>query len=108
MSVQQPAGTNEPIDVARGGGRLAIVAFWLAVLAVPGVFFTWDLLPMGGFLTGVPLAIVAVVLGLRARRRTDGRRSAAATAAVVLGAACLVFVAVWSGVELATGTFGEE
>ncbi|MHA6629767.1 hypothetical protein ACU61A_30375 [Pseudonocardia sichuanensis] len=107
MHMPQPAGTNRPIDVAGGSGRRGILALWLAVLAVPGVWFTWDLLPLGGYYTGVPLAIGAVALGVQARGRpaasTGGNRTAG-TVAVALGAACLAFVAVWTVVELALGT----
>jgi hypothetical protein len=73
--------------------RTGPIALLLAVLSVPGVIFTWDTIPGGGFVTGVPLAIAAVVLGLRARRAggADGRM---ATAALVLGILALAFVAI--------------
>lgn len=63
--------------------RLALV---LALLAIPGVTIAWDL-PAGGFYTGVPLAIAAIVLGARAR---PGRM---ATTAIVIGVGALAFVA---------------
>jgi len=66
--------------------RLALL---FALLALPGVTIAWDL-PAGGFWTGVPCAIVAIVLGMRAR---PGRM---ATAAVVIGALALAFVAACS------------
>ena len=74
---------------AQRGIQPATVALVLALLSVPGVVLTWDL-PAGGFWTGVPLAIGAVVLGVRAR--PDGR----ATAAIVIGAVALLFVAAWT------------
>jgi hypothetical protein len=66
------------------------LAFALALLAIPGVVLTWGAVPGGGFTTGVPLAIVAIILGIRAR---PGRM---ATAAVVIGAVCFAFVAIWT------------
>jgi len=76
--------------------RAAPLALLLAVLSVPGVIFTWDTIPGGGFVTGVPLAIAAIVLGVRARR-TGGREGRMATAALVLGILALAFVAACMG-----------
>jgi hypothetical protein len=64
--------------------RLALA---LALLALPGVVLTWGVVPGGGFTTGVPVAIVALVLGLRAR---PGRM---ATVAASIAAFCIAFVA---------------
>ena len=74
----------DPPAPARPG--LALV---LAVLSVPGVVVTWDVVPGGGFTTGVPLGIAAIVLGLQARRRLDGAPGArmALSAIVVAGLA---------------------
>jgi hypothetical protein len=80
--------TRAPLDL--DAARQAVharLAFVLALLAVPGVLITWDVVPGGGFTTGVPLAIVALVLGLRARP------ARLATAAVVIAGVCLAFVA---------------
>lgn len=59
----------DPPEPARPGLALA-----LALLSVPGVTVAWDLLPAGGFYTGVPLGIAAIVVGLQARRRLDGAK----------------------------------
>jgi hypothetical protein len=63
----------------------------LAVLALPGVTIAWDL-PHGGFWIGVPLAAAAIVAGLRARSASPRW----ATAAIVLGAVEVLFVATWT------------
>jgi hypothetical protein len=68
------------------------LAFVLALLGIPGVTLAWDL-PHGGFWIGVPLAIAAVVLGVRA---LDSSRRRLAIAAVVLGAIELLFTATWT------------
>ena len=61
----------------------------LALLAIPGSTVAWAL-PAGGFWIGLPLGVAAIVLGLRARPST------AATAAVVIGALAVGFMAVWT------------
>ena len=73
------------------------LALLAALLAIPGVTVAWDL-PAGGFWIGCPLAVVAVVLGLRARR-TSAEGRGKATAAVVIGALALAFVATWTIAE---------
>ena len=70
----------------RGG-----LALLLAVLGVPGVTIAWDL-PAGGFWIGIPLAVTAIVVGVRSRR-TSPRL---ATAAIVLAAVEIVFTASWT------------
>jgi hypothetical protein len=47
------------------------LALLLAVLSVPGSTIAWDL-PAGGLWIGLPLAIAAIVLGVRARRELAG------------------------------------
>jgi hypothetical protein len=51
----------------------------LALLGVPGSTIAWDL-PAGGFWIGMPLAVAAIAIGLRARADAGatGRRMAAA------------------------------
>jgi hypothetical protein len=61
------------------------------VLGVPGVTIAWDL-PAGGFWIGIPLAVAAIVVGVRAR---DGSRRLA-TAAIVLAAIEILFTATWT------------
>jgi hypothetical protein len=76
-TVNRPAVDLAP-DPARPG--LALV---LALLAIPGSTIAWEL-PAGGLWIGLPLAVAALVLGLRARRRRVG--IAMATVAIVIGA----------------------
>ncbi|MGZ8740748.1 MAG: DUF4190 domain-containing protein [Gaiellaceae bacterium] len=60
------------------------LALLLAVLSVPGSTLAWDL-PAGGLWIGLPLAIAAIVLGIRARRKVAGEaRSPMAIVAIVL------------------------
>jgi len=89
--VERPA-----VDVGlwRGRPRLALV---LAVLSIPGSTIAWDL-PAGGLWIGFPLAIVAIVLGIRARRelanRAGARIAMAATVLAILAVGqMVVFVA---------------
>ena len=78
-----------PTKRARPGLALA-----LAVLAVPGVTIAWDL-PHGGFYTGVPLAVAAIVTGLQARTRLSGGKGRImATMAVAIAALAILSVAV--------------
>jgi hypothetical protein len=90
-TVKRPA-----VDVGpwRARPRLALV---LAVLSIPGSTIAWDL-RAGGLWIGLPLAIVAIVLGIRARRELAGRAgSLLAIAAIVLASLAIgqmvVFVA---------------
>jgi hypothetical protein len=88
MSAQTTRATLD-LDPARPAATTqAKVALALAILAIPGVVMTWGVVPGGGFTTGVPIAIVALVLGLRAR---PGRM---AIAAVAIAGVCLAFVAI--------------
>ena len=75
------------------------LAFGLALLAVPGSTLAWDL-PAGGWWIGAPLAVAAIVLGVRALRRD--RRSWMAIAAVAIAGLMLGLMVVWKIVELAT------
>lgn len=63
----------------------------LALLAVPGVVVTWGLIPGGGFVSGVPLAIAAIITGMH--RRREAGRERATSIAIGVGAAALLFVA---------------
>jgi hypothetical protein len=75
-------------------GRPAVspgrVPLALGALAVPGSTVAWGL-PDGGLWIGAPLAIAAIVLGVR--RRADGTGGRAATAGIALGVLCLAFMA---------------
>jgi hypothetical protein len=62
------------------------LALLLAVLSVPGTTIAWDL-PAGGLWIGLPLALAAIVAGIRARGELAGaKRSRMALAAIVLAA----------------------
>ena len=67
------------------------LALVLAVLGVPGVTIAWDL-PAGGFCIGIPLAVAAIVVGVRDRRASPHL----ATAAIVLAAIEILFTATWT------------
>lgn len=79
-----------------GPRRRAGLALLLAVLGIPGVTIAWDL-PHGGFLIGIPLAVAAIVVGVRAR--SAGPRMA--IAAIVLGTIEILFTATWLVASLA-------
>jgi hypothetical protein len=80
----------------RQHARIALV---LALLGVPGSKIAWDL-PAGGFWIGLPLAAAAIVLGVRA---SASSRSLAASAAIVLGCAEILFTVSWTVVSLVSG-----
>jgi hypothetical protein len=88
---------NRPaVDVGPQRARPGL-ALLLAVLAVPGSTIAWDL-PAGGLWIGLPLALGAIVVGIRARRELAGEAgSRMAIAAIVLAVAAIaqmvVFVA---------------
>lgn len=85
----RPAVDLAPTKRARPGLALA-----LAILSVPGVTIAWDL-PHGGFYTGVPLAVAAMVTGLQARARLSGGKGRVmATIAVAIATLAILSVAV--------------
>jgi hypothetical protein len=91
MSAQsaRPAIDLDPPAPARPGLALA-----LALLSVPGVTIAWDFFPGGGFTSGVPLGIAAIVIGLQARQRLDGAPgSRMALSAIVLAGLAVASVA---------------
>src|SRR3954454_6830733 len=91
-TVTRPAVDVSP-DRARAGLALA-----LGLLAVPGSTIAWEL-PLGGLWIGLPLALAAIVLGLRARRE---RVSAGlATAAVAIAGLCIAQMVAWTAVSIA-------
>lgn len=75
------------------------LALLLAVLSIPGSTLAWDL-PAGGLWIGLPLAIVAIVLGIRARRElAGGAGSRLALAAIVLAALAIGQMVVYAAVS---------
>jgi hypothetical protein len=75
--------------------RTAGLALILALLGLPGSTIAWDL-PAGGFWIGMPLAIAAVAVGVRSLPTADRRGRRLAIAAIVLGAAEILFTAAWT------------
>jgi hypothetical protein len=86
------------IDIAPQRSRPGL-ALVLALVAVPGSTIAWQL-PAGGLWIGLPLAVAAIVLGLRARRELAGR-SGTVVATVAIGIATLMIaqMLVWFVVE---------
>jgi hypothetical protein len=82
------SASSVALSTPRDRGGLALL---LAVLGVPGLTIAWDL-PAGGFWIGIPLAVAAIVVGVRAR---DASRRLA-TAAIVLAAIEILFTATWT------------
>jgi hypothetical protein len=95
MSTQE---SRPAIDLAPTRAPQPTLALVLALLAVPGSTVAWDL-PLGGLWIGLPLALAAIVLGLRARREGAGPKRS--TAAVVVAALCIAQMVVWTAVSLA-------
>jgi hypothetical protein len=88
--------TRPAVDIATEKPRPGL-AFVLALLAVPGSTVAWDL-PAGGLYIGLPLAIAAIVLGVRARRYAG--RSGLALAAIVIAGLCIAQMAIWTLVSV--------
>jgi Tol biopolymer transport system component len=77
------------------------LALVLALVSVPGSTIAWEL-PAGGLWLGLPLALAAVVLGLRARQQ--GAATGVATAAIAIGALALGQMVVYSVASAAKAT----
>src|SRR3954447_15729017 len=89
-TVSRPA-----VDVGTSHPRPGL-ALLLSLLAVPGSTWAWDL-PAGGLWIGLPLAIAAIVLGVRARRELAGARGTGmATAAIAIAGLMIAQMAVWT------------
>jgi hypothetical protein len=85
--------TRPAVDVGPERARPGL-ALLLAVMSVPGSTIAWDL-PAGGLWIGLPLALAAIVVGIRARRHEAGSRmaTAAIVIAVLMITQMLVYVA---------------
>ena len=100
MSTRTARPAIELAPTATARPRLALA---LALLSVPGVLLTWDLVPGGGFVTGVPLAIAALLLATQARKRLAGAPGTRmATSAAVIASLALAVVAVCMAVYAIT------
>jgi hypothetical protein len=76
------------------------LALVLALLSLPGSTVTWYVIPLGGLLIGLPLALAAIVLATRARReRGDAGRARMAAAAMAIAALAIVQMTVYYLVE---------
>ena len=73
------------------------LALLLALLAVPGSTLAWDL-PAGGLWIGLPLAIAAIAIGIRAHRLLGG--SKLAVAAIAIAGLMILQMAIWTLVSL--------
>ena len=86
------------IDIGPQRSRPGL-ALVLALLAIPGSTIAWDL-PAGGLWIGLPLAVAAIVVGLRARRElAGGSGSVMATVAIGIAGLMIGMMAVWFVVE---------
>jgi predicted Kef-type K+ transport protein len=72
------------------------LALALALLAIPGSTLAWDL-PAGGLWIGLPLAVAALVLGIRARRQRV--QMGIATAAIAIGTLAIAQMLVYAAVK---------
>jgi hypothetical protein len=93
----ESSATSPSVDLGAQRSRSGL-ALLLALLSVPGSLLTWDALPGGGFVFGVPLAVAALVSGLQARRRAQAGRGKA-LAAILVASLMLATVFVWTIVE---------
>ena len=97
----QDTAQRSLIDITSQRSRPGL-ALALALLAIPGSTVAWQL-PAGGLWIGLPLAIGAIVVGLRALQSPTGRSgSRIATAAIVIAALVIAQMAVWLLVEAVT------
>lgn len=87
-----------PVDVGPTDTRPGL-ALILAILSVPGSTLAWDL-PAGGLWIGLPLAVAAVLIGVRARRAPGG--STMATVAIVIAGLMIAQMVVWTVASLAS------
>jgi hypothetical protein len=92
QSAAATSTTTVTVDRARPGLALA-----LALLSLPGSTLTWYVIPLGGLLIGLPLALAAILLGARARRDGGGARTAAA--AIAIAAFAIIQMAVYYLIE---------
>ena len=92
FEVMERSITRPPVDLApaRPNAGLALL---LALLSVPGSTIAFDL-PAGGYWIGLPLAIAAIVLAVRARRQLGG--SGVAVAAMVIAGLMIAQMAIWT------------
>jgi hypothetical protein len=94
-NVMESTVSRPAVDVGTSRPRPGL-ALLLSLLAIPGSTLAWDL-PAGGLWIGLPLAIAAIVVGLRARRElAGGRGTGMATAAIIIAGLCIAQMVVWT------------
>ena len=86
-----------PVDVGPTDAHPGL-ALGLAILSIPGSTLAWDL-PAGGLWIGLPLAIAAIVVGIKARSSIAGG-STMATVAIVIAGLMIAQMVVWSLVSI--------
>jgi hypothetical protein len=86
----------ESVVSSRIGVRLDVALSSPQHLRIEQLPVAWEL-PLGGLWIGLPLALGAIFLGLRARRDDVGKGRA--TAAVVVAGLCIAQMAVWTAVS---------
>lgn len=93
MSNDQHSVNIQPSTTSRAAG----FALALGILSLPGSLLAWDTLPGGGFVWGLPFAVAAVGVGIKALRDGASGRGAAITG-IVLGGAMIAMMVVWTAV----------
>jgi hypothetical protein len=93
------------IDLKPAAPSRPTLALVLALLAVPGTTLAWDL-PFGGLWIGLPLALAAIVLGVRARRQ--GANRGRSTTAVIVAGLCIAQMVVFTIVSVVDGSSSES
>ena len=86
------SATTAVLPPARRQARWALI---LALLGLPGSTIAWGL-PAGGFWIGMPLAVAAVVVGVRCLPDADRTGRRLAIAGIVLAAVEILFTAAWT------------
>lgn len=89
--------TRPSVDLAPPPPARPRLALAMALLSIPGVTIAWDIAPGGGFTTGVPLGIVAIVIGQQARARLDGAKGRRmALSAIMIGTLAVLSVVLFT------------
>jgi hypothetical protein len=93
------SNTNHSVNVQPDAtSRLSVIALVLGILSLPGSLLAWDTLPGGGFVWGLPLAVAAVVVGVKSVRSSGASGRGAAITGIVLGGAMIAMMVVWTAV----------
>jgi hypothetical protein len=94
-TIHTPSTSDVAVREPRPG-----LALTLALLSIPGSTLAWDL-PAGGLWIGLPLALAAITVGLRARRDPGAHvRTGLATAAIVIASLVILQMVAWTTVSI--------